>query len=84
MFNNGGIDIDREEYKKGYSLMAFDLTPDLDLSTCFHLIKRGLIKLELKFSQALGTPVNVIIYSEFDSGVKIDKNRAVFTNFLYA
>jgi len=50
-----------------------NLTPDLDLSTCFYLIKRGTIRLEINFSQALDTPVNVIVYSEFDSGIKIDR-----------
>jgi len=61
VFNKGGIDIDREEYEKGYSLMAFDLTLDLDLSTCFHLIKRGMIRLEVKFPKALDAPCYIVI-----------------------
>jgi len=81
VFNNGGIDINRTDYEQGYSILAFDLTPDLDESGCYHILKKGNIRLELKFDQALDQPINVIVYSEFDSAVKIDKNRAVLTNF---
>ena len=80
-FNNGGLDISRSEYNDGYTLLAFDLTPDLDETGCYHVVKRGNIRLELKFGQGLPAPVNVVIYSEFDSSIQIDKNRAIFTNF---
>ena len=75
------IDIDRTDYQHRYSILAFDLTPDLDESGCYHILRRGNIRLELKFSQGLAGPVNVIVYSEFDSQIKIDKNRAILTNF---
>lgn len=81
VFKNDGIDIDRNDYEQGYTLIAFDLTPDLDPDSCFHLIKKGNIRLEMKFDTALPNPVNVIVYAEFDSSIKIDKNRAVMTNF---
>lgn len=81
VFNNGGLDIDRLEYEQGYSILAFDLTPDLDESGCYHIIKKGNIRLELKFDRGLDQPINVIVYSEYDSAIKIDKNRAVLTNF---
>jgi ribonucleoside-diphosphate reductase beta chain len=81
VFVDDGLDIDRTEYENGYSLIAFDLTPDLSENGCYHLIKKGNIRLELKFDEALEQPVNLIIYSEFDSSISIDKNRAVITNF---
>lgn len=81
VFNNGGLDIDRTEYENGYSLLAWDLTPDLDESGCFHVIKKGNVRLELKFGTGLTAPVNAVVYAEYDSTVKIDKNRAVLTNF---
>lgn len=81
VFNNGGIDIDRTDYEQGYTLIGFDLTPDLDENGCYHIIKKGNIRLELKFGVGLPEPVNVIVYSEFDSAIKIDKNRAILTNF---
>ena len=80
-FVDDGLDFDRVEYQNGYSLLAFDLTPDLDENGCYHLIKKGNIRLELKFGAALTQPVNLMIYSEFDSAITIDKNRSVMTNF---
>ena len=77
LFHDSSLDIDRKEYENGYSLFGFDLTPDLSETGCFHLIKKGNIKLEVKFSQQLAQPVNCIIYAEFDSVVKIDKSREV-------
>lgn len=81
-FKDQGTDISRSEYEQGYSLIAFDLTPDLmDGDNCYHVIKKGNIRLELKFSQALPNPVNVVVYGEYDSAIKIDKNRSVITDF---
>ena len=81
VFNNTGIDIDRRDFENGYTLLAFDLTPDLDETGCYHVLKKGTARLELKFSRALAEPVNVIVFSEFDSVIKIDKNRQVFSNY---
>ena len=81
VFNNSGIDISRRDYEQGYSLLAFDLTPDLDESGCYHVLRKGTARLELKFSTALQEPVNLIVFAEGDSAIKIDKNRQVFSNF---
>lgn len=83
VFNNGGVDIDRSDYENGYSILAFDLTPDLDEieSRCYHVIKKGNIQLELKFGAGLPAPVNVVVYSGYDSSIRIDKNRAILTNY---
>lgn len=75
-FIDDGLDIDRNEYNSGYSLLCFDLTPDLEEGNCYHIVKKGNIRLELKFDCALDEPINVIVYSEFDGAIKIDKNRS--------
>ena len=80
-FKDAGIGIDRIEYANGYSMLAFDLTPDLDESGCFHVLKKGNIRFEAKFDKALEEPVNVVVYAEHDATIKIDKNRAVLPNF---
>lgn len=80
-FTDEGIDITRDDYEKGYAMLAFDLSPDLEDNGCYHLIKKGNIRLELKFETGLTTPVNVVVYSEFDSSIKIDKNRQVMMDY---
>ncbi|XP_067941917.1 uncharacterized protein F54H12.2-like [Watersipora subatra] len=81
IFNNGGVDFDRSDFNQGYTLLAFDLTPDQDESGCYHVLKKGSIRLELKFASALTEPVNIIVFAESDAAIKIDKNRQVLTNF---
>ena len=76
-FHDDGIGIDRTEYNNDYSLVAFDLTPDLQED----VIKKGNARLELKFSRGLNGPVIAIVYAEFDATIKIDKNQAVMTQF---
>lgn len=81
IFENEGLDISRLEYEQGYTIIGWDLTPDRENSGTFNLIKKGDIRIELKFSQALANPVNLIVYSEFDSCIKIDKNRSVLSPY---
>jgi len=69
--------IKREEFDKGYALFAFDLTPDYDDDDHFPLIKHGNLRLEITFAQALNTPINIIIYAEFDNIVEITASRKV-------
>lgn len=80
-FRDLGVDIDRSEYPNGFALLVFDLTPELDPDSCFHLIRTGTIRIELKFSSALAQPINVLCFCEHDSSIHIDKNRAVMPNF---
>ena len=58
-----GNQISLEEYSKGFT---FDLTPDLDKGSHFHLVKQGNLRLELHFKTGLPQTINVIVYAEFD------------------
>ena len=82
-FSHGdrGFGVDRENYGQGYTLFAFDLTADQCEGEHADPIKYGNIKLEAHFQRALQVPVNIIIYSEFDSTLKIDVARNVVTDF---
>jgi hypothetical protein len=80
-FTDKGLDITREDYPNGYALLCFDLTPDLQENGYYHLINRGGIRLEMKFDEALSSHLNIIVYAEYDSNIKIDKNRVVMTYF---
>ena len=78
-----GNTIGREQFVNGHALYCFDLTPDLS-STCGHhfsVTKSGNLRLELAFEVALSITGNVLVYSEFDNVIEIDKDRKVTRNY---
>src|ERR1700759_2746108 len=76
-----GLDIDRQEYENGYTLYAYDLSPDLSEEGYFNLIKEGSIRVELKFAQALPNTINVIVYAEFESVIEINREKQVLIDY---
>ena len=76
-----GNDIERGDYAGGYTLYAFDLTPDIAEAGHFNLAKEGSIRVDLKFVTALPNTINVIAYAEFENVIEIDRNRNVIFDF---
>ena len=72
-----GNQISRADYGQGYTLFAFDLTPDLQEDTHFEMIKDGTVKLEMHFAQALQNTISVLVYAEFDNLIEVDRARNV-------
>ena len=71
-----GNTIEREQFFKGHTLYCFDLTSDLS-SSCGHhfsVTKSGNLRLELGFELALSITGNVLVYSECDNVIEIDKD----------
>ena len=58
-------------------------TPYLSSSCGYHLsvTKSGNLRLELGFKVTLSITGNVLVYSEFDNVIEIDKDRKVARNF---
>ena len=81
MFQDKGNQIDRKDYGQGYTLYAFDLTPDLSSGECFNLRKNGNVRLEMQFSEPLPETINVLVYAEYESVIEIDRNRNVIVDF---
>ena len=81
MCRDQGNDISRDEYGNGYTLFAFDLTPDLSDVGHFQLAKHGNLRLELHFKSQLSETVNAIVYAEFDNVIEIDKARNVLFDY---
>ena len=78
-----GNTIGREQFVNGHALYCFDLTPDLS-SSCGHhfsVTKSGNLRLEPAFEVALSITGNVLVYSEFDNVIEIDKDRKVTRNY---
>ena len=74
--------IDREDYKLGSTLFAFDLTPGQGDSGHFNLIRTGNVDVEIHFARASTTNQNVILYAQFDNVMEIDKNRKLAFDFM--
>lgn len=77
-----GNNISYDEYGKGYTLYAFDLTPDLSSHEAhWNLQKQGVVRLDVRFRVELPQAVNCIVYSEFDNLVEISKDRHVVVDY---
>ena len=66
MYFNTGNDISREEYPNGYTIYAFDLTPDMcGSSPHFNVVQKGNLTIEIQFATAPAAAVSVVCYREF-------------------
>uniref|UniRef100_A0A6V7J919 Uncharacterized protein n=1 Tax=Bracon brevicornis TaxID=1563983 RepID=A0A6V7J919_9HYME len=82
-FADHGMDISRGEYRDGYCLFAFDLTPDLSANCATHwnLVKTGSLRIEVQFDSATKTNLNCILYAEYDNILEIDSTRQIIVDY---
>ena len=76
-----GSIIKREDWSRGYALLAFDLTPDFNHGDHYSLVDHGKVKLELEFSNRLTQAINILILSQFDNVIEIDKDRNILFDY---
>ena len=76
-----GLDILRTDYKNGYTLFGFDISPASCNGGHQELIKRGTVRISIDFDAALPNSVTVIAYADFDNHITIDRNRSVLKNY---
>jgi hypothetical protein len=70
-------------FKAGFCLFAFDLTPDDEPEgQHWELTRQGGTILEILFEPMLAHPIEIIVYGEFDSMIRLDRNREAITSFL--
>ena len=72
--------INYKEFSNGNAIYAFNITP---VTTCDFInpAQNGNISLEMKWKTALPTPINIIIYAEYDSVIYINESRQVTTDY---
>ena len=78
MFSNMGLDITRDDYPHGFTLFAFDLTPDMcNTADYFNTVQRGTLSVDLTFEQAASEAISMVCYSDFENIIRIDSERNV-------
>ena len=80
-------DISIDEYKSGYFIFAFNLTPDLCSEAHYNILRDGNLEIVLRFEKI---PVNgdkkpvtidMITYLEFDNILEVTKSRNILVNY---
>lgn len=73
------IGIDRETFKNGLTLIAFEVDPSAptNLNHYWPIAKTGICKLEFYFKNAIPKAMNLMIYSTFPGMVEINEVREV-------
>ena len=74
-------ELTRDDFGNGYTFFGFDLTPDACDGGCFHLVRKGNLRIDIHFATALTQTVNVVVYGEFEAVLEIDKDRSVTYDF---
>ena len=78
MFSNMGLDIARDDYPQGYTLFAFDLTPDMcNTADYFNTVQRGTLSVDLTFETDTPEAISMVCYSDFENIIRIDSERNV-------
>ena len=78
MFSNMGLDITRDDYPHGFTLFAFDLTPDMcNTADYFNTVQRGTLSVDLTFDKATPEAISMVCYSDFENIIRIDSERNI-------
>ncbi|XP_039366879.1 uncharacterized protein F54H12.2-like [Mauremys reevesii] len=74
--------IDPEEFAQGYTLFAFDLSPDQECAGHYYLIKTGNLRAEVHFGKAVMVTSSMIVYGVFDNVIEINQRRNILFDYM--
>lgn len=74
------IGLTKNEYMQGYTLFAFNLSPDKVIAGHGQPLQDGNLRVELKFNAALTKAINVVAMAIFDDQIEISRLRKVTLN----
>ena len=80
-FADQGLALDYKSYKSGNVLLVFDFSADLTDCDGYKLIFKGGLRLELKFAKPLDQLINVVVLAEWDSCLRINRERAISLDY---
>jgi len=74
--SNRGNCISRAGFTRGHFVLGFDMTPDSDDGQHWEKLKEGSFSVHLEFANQIPDPgIEVIVYTEYDSLITIDRHR---------
>jgi hypothetical protein len=81
--STSGCGISRGMYNNGFTLFAWDLTPDSCNGWHLHEQESGkTVDLDLQFAAPITHASNVVLYATYETGIKISKEGVVISNFI--
>lgn len=78
---DSGNGISKSDYMTGYTLYAFDLSPDLNEGGHVNVQKQGSLRVEMTFKKPLPHTVNCLLYCEYENLLQITSDRQILTDF---
>ena len=81
--STNGCEVSRDMFNNGYTMFAWDLTPDCCNGWHLHEQEGGkTVDLDLQFATALPHAANVVIYATYETGIKINKEGVAVASFI--
>ena len=72
-----------DEFNGGFAIYAFALTADNNVSAPYREVTTtSNLRIDLKFSAALPSTINLLLYALFDSSIEITQTRDVLPEYL--
>ena len=81
VYKNDGMVINRNDFKDGYALYAFDLSPSKCDNQYRDPDETGDVEIDCKFQEALTESVTLCVYLQYESAITINPQKRVTTNY---
>ena len=81
-FTNQDCGISYNDFRNGSTLFVFNLNAELTDGEHTEVMKRGSVRIEVRFGAALVNPITCLVFSEYDNLILIDKERNVSLDYL--
>ena len=80
--HNECLDIEKQEYSRGFTFWVYDLTGDLAAgSETRHLTEFGDLNIELRFGSATSEVITCLVYAEFEDEITIDNHGVILRSW---
>ena len=77
------LDITLAEFKSGFTIYGINFAADSSdpVDGHFNPLRRGNLRIDLRFAEALTDVITVLVFTQFESLVSIDKDRNIYTDY---